>query len=207
MTILLNITKEELSSVSGDISYYKQILSLEGAGVEFRLVENATWLQRNLHKVYERLNWLLWPRPLRRWLLVRSRTVVIPGSCLHGVDVIFSHLLFPILKGPDSPPVVWSSQGISPEFYYERTSRFTQADVAELYNKLSSMATCALIWTESQARTVSELCDLACDMVVIPPIIQVKMGTGEETELPGSEADCRFLFVGREPGRKGLMSL
>ena len=206
MRVLLNLREKELAQFSGDISFYRNLLAFQTDGLHFHLVNRRQWVLREARKVFERANQKIWPRGVRRLLLKVSRKSYIHPSNLNGVDVILSHILFPIVQGHDTP-IIWSSQGISPPFYYDAAGPFTQEDVVDLYNDFGNRADLLLIWTRSGANTVKNLCSLRTPIAVLPPVMDVQPLDKDRRTLPPKLARCQLLFVGRHPERKGLTDL
>lgn len=205
MNILLNVDRRELASFSGDLSFYRHLLAQPMAGVEFRLLNGRGRAFRELRKGFERLNRRSWPEGFRQALLQASRWSYVHPSNLRGVELVVSHILFP----PGAArciPVLWSSQGIAPSFYYAATGPFTREDVAELYRRWGERAALMLIWTRSGAGSIRDLCP-ETPIRVLPPLTCFAPLRPEWRALPPAPASCQILFVGRDPGRKGLSDL
>jgi len=206
MKVLLNLSEEELTRFSGDVSFYANLLRLQGNRITYTLVNEHGRARRELRKAFERANRKAWPRQLRRALFRTSRWSYIHPSNLSGVDIVLSHILFPYI-GRCKISVIWSSQGISPAFYYDATGPFTQSDVVDMYNFFGKRANLLLVWTRSGARNIQNLCSVTTPIAVLPPILDVRPVRESARSLSSKSARCQVLFVGRDPRRKGLYDL
>jgi glycosyltransferase involved in cell wall biosynthesis len=122
------------------------------------------------------------------------------------MDLVLSHILWPYSRS-HGLPIIWSSQGISPSFYYDATSAFTQEDVVGLYNAFGNKASLLLIWTESGSKNVQNLCSLRTPIKVLPPITNFQPVDENSRKLQPKQAACQILFIGRDPSRKGLFDV
>lgn len=207
MRVLLNAAATELEQLGGDFTLYRDYQRLAGEGVAYELVQPDRIRQSNaiLRKAFEKLCRTWQPAIVRHRLFLASRFLYVPDSATEGIDLIFSHLLFP--AGTDSKiPIVWSSQGISPAAYYERYNhgQWTVEDVAWIYRELGKRAAALMIATHACARNVLEWCpELAGKVHVIPAPVFV---ISEEIPEKPSRRDgrLRLLFVGVDAERKGL---
>lgn len=207
MRVLLNAAATELEQLGGDFTLYRDYQRLAGEGVAYELVRPDPVRQSNaiVRKVFEKLCRTWQPAVVRRRLFLASRFLYVPDSATEGIDLIFSHLLFP--SGTDSRiPIVWSSQGISPTTYYERYNRgqWTVEDVAWMYRGLGRRADALVISTQSCARNVIRWCPELEDKVHFVPG-PVFADSGDLAAKPSHrDGVLRILFVGIDAERKGL---
>jgi glycosyltransferase involved in cell wall biosynthesis len=207
MRVLLNATTDELLRLGGDFTHYQDWRKLREEGLEFEFLAAAGLRRRStfLRKGFEKLCRTWQPPSVRRQLLLASRFLYVPRVALEGVDLIFSHVLFPWTAGA-RVPIVWNSQGISPALYYERYNRgqWTVEDVAFVYHALGQRADALVIFTHACARNVLEWCpELAGKVHVVPAPIFVP--SREFPEKPSrKDGQLRLLFVGVDAERKGL---
>lgn len=206
MNILLNITDCELTKFSGDLSFYRHLLDLKVEGLKFHTLNGRGRILREVRKVFERVNRRCWPEGIRQALFRASRWSYLHPSNLKGMDLVVSHILFPYMA-VERTPIIWSSQGISPSFYYDATGPFTQEDVVHLYNTFGSKASLLMIWTRSGCRNVQNLCSLRTPIKVLPPITNFQSVDENSRKLQPKQAACQILFVGRDPSRKGLFDV
>jgi glycosyltransferase involved in cell wall biosynthesis len=214
MRILLNSTRDEMQQLGGDFTHCRDWLGLNdtaGAGFRFDTVDRAgvrgagVFLRKGVEKACR--TWQ--PEALRRRLLLLSRYLYVPQGSLRDADLIFSHLLFPLVAGRREVPIVWNSQGISPTVYYERYNggQWTAEDVAFIYRVLGRSARVLTISTEACALNLLRWCpELAGKIHVVPAPVFVAGGAGRPKP---SERDgvIRLLFVGVDALRKGLPEL
>jgi glycosyltransferase involved in cell wall biosynthesis len=207
MRVLLNSTANELEQLGGDFTLYRDYRRLPGDAVTYELVPSNGLrdAQSFLRKGFEKLCRTWEPDVLRRRLFLASRFLRVPPEATDGIDLIFSHLLFPAITSRQTP-VVWSSQGISPAAYYERYNRgqWTIDDVAWMYRELGRQSDALVISTQSCARGVAILCpELEGKIHFVPA--PVFAGYAKPSAKP-SERDgiTRMLFVGIDAERKGL---
>jgi glycosyltransferase involved in cell wall biosynthesis len=207
MRVLLNTTTAELEQLGGDFTLYRDYQRLAEKGVSYELVSSHPARQTNavLRKGFEKLCRSWQPAAVRRRLFLLSRFLCVPPKATKGIDLIFSHLLFP--AGTDSRiPIVWSSQGISPAVYYERYNRgqWTVEDVAWMYRELGRRADALVISTQSCARNVVTWCpELEKKVHFVPGPV---FADGGDLAAKPSHRDgvLRILFVGIDAERKGL---
>jgi glycosyltransferase involved in cell wall biosynthesis len=207
MRILLNTTAAELEHLGGDFALYRDYQRLAGEGVSYQLVSPHLGRQWNavLRKGFEKLCHAWQPAALRRRLFLLSRFLHVPPKSTEGIDLIFSHLLFPAGTDPRIP-IVWSSQGISPAAYYERYNRgqWTVEDVAWMYRELGRRADALVISTQSCARNVVTWCPELEEKVHFVPG-PVFADSGDLAAKPSHrDGVLRILFVGIDAERKGL---
>jgi glycosyltransferase involved in cell wall biosynthesis len=207
MRVLLNTTAAELERLGGDFTLYRDYQRLAGEGVSYELASPHPVRQSNtiLRKGFEKLCRTWQPATVRRHLFLLSRFLYVPPKATEGIDLIFSHLLFP--AGTDSTiPIVWSSQGISPAAYYKRYNggQWTVEDVAWMYRELGSRSDALVISTKSCARNVVKWCpELEEKVHFVPGPV---FGDGGDVAAKPSHRDgvFRILFVGIDAARKGL---
>lgn len=207
MKILLNATQPELDRLGGDFSLYRDWLRLSRDRLHFSLITNS--LRRTFsverRKVLEKSCRGWQPELVRRRLFIGSRLLSIPDGEAQRCDLVFSHLLYPVISALSKRPIIWSSQGLSPSVYYERANRgmWTMEDVAFMYGVLGKSADILLISTESAANNLVEARpELEGKVRVVHPPVFVP----QDREWKPSEVDgeIRFLFVGVDAVRKGL---
>ncbi len=207
MRVLLNITAAELDRLGGDFTLYRDYRRLAGEGVAYELVRPNRARQSNafLRKAFEKLCRTWQPTIVRRRLFLASRFLFVPHKSTEGIDLIFSHLLFP--AAVDSKiPIIWSSQGISPAAYYQRYNlgQWTVEDVAWMYRELGRKADALVISTQSCARNVVSWCPELEDKVHFVPgpvFADIKDAPVKPSHVDGV---LRLLFVGIDAERKGL---
>jgi glycosyltransferase involved in cell wall biosynthesis len=207
MRVLLNTTAPELERLGGDFTLYRDYQRLAGEGVSYELVSPHPARQSNalLRKGFEKLCRSWQPAAVRRRLFLLSRFLYVPPKSIQGIDLIFSHLLFP--AGTDSRiPIVWSSQGISPAAYYERYNRgqWSVEDVAWMYRELGRRADALVISTQSCAQNLVTWCpELEGKVHFVPGPV---FADGGDLAAKPSHRDgvLRILFVGIDAERKGL---
>jgi glycosyltransferase involved in cell wall biosynthesis len=207
MRVLLNATAAELQQLGGDFTLYRDYRRLPGGDVAYELVSaNAhRRAQAFVRKGLERLCSTYEPAGIRRRLFLKSRLMYVPPQAAVGIDLIFSHILFPAGTGRNIP-IVWSSQGISPAAYYERynNGQWTVDDVAWMYRELGRRADALVISTQSCARNVAALCPELKEKIHFVPG-PVFAGSGSTSAKPSDrDGVIRLLFVGIDAERKGL---
>ena len=203
MKILLNVTRKELATVSGDVSFYRDLLAADSDGpAEYVLVDDRLTTLRNAPKAIERVTALLPNSPLKRRLFQHARRRPLSFlSRLPASDIVLSHITLPAFEA--GVPVIWSSQGLSPPEYYEATGPVGYQDVIALYEKFSRHAAALMIWTHSGAMRLEREAQLSAPVFVLPPVLAVRP-PGREL---AREASTHVLFVGRQARRKGLSEL
>jgi glycosyltransferase involved in cell wall biosynthesis len=207
MRVLLNATAAELQQLGGDFTLYRDYRRLPGGGVAYELVSanGLRQAQSFFRKGLERLCRTYEPAGIRRRLFLSSRLMYVPPQSAVGIDLIFSHILFPAGTGGNIP-IVWSSQGISPAAYYERynNGQWTVDDVAWMYRELGRRADALVISTQSCARNVAALCPELKEKIHFVPG-PVFAGSGSTSAKPSDrDGVIRLLFVGIDAERKGL---
>ncbi|MFH1314610.1 MAG: glycosyltransferase family 4 protein [Candidatus Eisenbacteria bacterium] len=214
MRILLNSTRDEMHSLGGDFTHCRDWLRLndmDDVGFRFEPVERAgvrdlgVFLRKGIEKACR--TWQ--PATLRRRLLLLSRYLYVPHKSVEDADLIFSHLLFPLIPGQSDIPIVWNSQGISPTAYYERYNggQWTTEDVAFIYSALSKTARVLTIATEACALNLLRWCpELAGKIHVVPAPVFVENGAGR-AKPSERDGEIRLLFVGVDAVRKGLVEV
>lgn len=208
LSVLLNATPEEVRSVGGDYTLYRNWLRLTTEDLHFRLVPPA-WLRRHhllARTVVEKLCYRWQPDALRRFLLIASRIISIPADAVGEADVILSHILFPWITRRPRPPVIWSTQGLSPAIYYERYSgrRWTVADVIALFRVLGREADALLISAETCARNLLAECPEFEEKVFCAPAPVFLDGKEPGDKPSRGDGVIRLLFVGVNARLKGL---
>ncbi|GBC82000.1 Glycogen synthase [bacterium HR10] len=207
MRVLLNVTAGELHGPGGDLALYRNWMRLSDERLRFHLLPSS-WRRRAqavVRKACEKLARTWEPARVRQMLHVAARALVLPRRAARGMDLILSHICFPLPQPP--VPVIWSSQGIAPPPYYERGGRWTLEDVVFLYRFFGPRADALLIATESGARSLLRWCpELEAKVHVVPvPVI----APSRDVEWKPSQTDgiIRLLFVGLDPSLKGLPEL
>ena len=201
MKILLNITPSELKIISGDVTYYLNLLDVPNDLLEFSIVQNTNKVFRFLDKIPSKLNRDFLPGKIKNWLFRYSRYHYISARDLNSIDAILSHITFPWLPRnmTDQIPIIWSSQGISPPGYYEQYHQSFN-HIVDMYNDFAPKCDLLLIWTKSCADIMLKHCNFATPVVIIPPITKFY---APENILP-KNTQFHLLFVGRDARRKGL---
>lgn len=217
MKVLLNATPRELARISGDMSFYRDLIAAD-RGTGYALVPRAAEAARLPPKLAERIAARL-PAgaafgPLRRRLFQWSRRrpiAAVPplgwgqSAGAPAVDVVLSHITLPPARADrrQSPPLIWSSQGLSPPAYYEAAGPVGYDDVVALYETCAREAAALLVWTQSGADRLRAEARLETPVVVLPPIAPPRL----PSQVPPRTADIHVLFVGRDARRKGLNEL
>jgi glycosyltransferase involved in cell wall biosynthesis len=207
MRVLLNATSQELQQLGGDFTLYQDWRRLHTEGLEFKLLTASALRRRRmlLRKGLEKLCRTWQPISLRRRFFLCSRFIYMSQPALEGIDLVFSHLLYPAGTDPKIP-IVWSSQGISPAAYYERYNRgqWTVEDVAWVYRELGRRADALVISTQTCSRNVVNWCPELEEKVHFVPG-PVFAATQEASHKPSlHDGLLRILFVGIDAERKGL---
>jgi glycosyltransferase involved in cell wall biosynthesis len=203
--ILLNISPPELT-LGGDSTHYKDYLQLSNEEIEF-LSASPRWGRRArtfVNRAAGRACRTWEPARFRQRLLIYSRQRTLGD--LRNVDAVFSHLWFPRFRTAQSPPIIWSSQGISPAAYYDYVNegRVNLYDVIRLYKVLGERSDALIIYTQTCAsNVVAALPELESKIHVIAPCVFLDPAAAKPKP---SESDgiVRFLFVGMDAVRKGL---
>jgi glycosyltransferase involved in cell wall biosynthesis len=195
-----------MGQVGGDFSNYRDWFRLDDEDIHFRMVQDrpirrvAGLARKALEKSCRRWQ----PLPLRRRLFLASRFLPVSHEDLRGADLVFSHVLFP--SGvPAGVPVVWNSQGISPDAYYERTNggRWDVREVANLYGILGRRAAALVVSSHVCARNVERWRpELSGKIHVVPAAVFAEKAAPEKPSV--KDGQVRFLFVGVDALRKGL---
>lgn len=208
MRVLLNVTPQEIRRLGGDFTLYGDWLRLRGDNLSFQTIPSRPLRRWNafLRKVWEKSCHTWQPGWIRRPLFLASRYLYVPPAALKGVDLIFSHLLYPLLSPGPRVPVIWSSQGISPPAYYQRYNRgqWTVEDVAYVYRVLGRKASALVIATEACARNVVKWCPELEEKVHVVPAPVFSGLDGLPVKPSARDGVLRLLFVGVDAERKGL---
>ena len=207
MKVLLNITPGELKETSGDMSYLRDLIALRENEFQYETLNDSHRLLRNLRKVFWHLGRWWVPQPLRRPLFIASQRNFVLPSMMAGktADVFHTHLLLPwnVATLRRRYPIVFSSAGISPPWYYRYIGRGLYEDVVAYYNLVGKMVDVIIVWTHSCARRLMEECPRIQAIVrVVPPFYRA--GSSDQLTFSKPNPITRFLFVGKEPIRKGL---
>lgn len=127
MRILLNITPRELKETSGDMSYLRDLIGLCPSDLQYVTLNDGYRHLRNMRKVFWHLGRWWVPQPLRRaFFLASQRTVLLQSMIPDGqVDIVHTHLLLPwnVAGLRRRYPIVFSSAGLSPPWYYRYIGR------------------------------------------------------------------------------------
>lgn len=208
LTVLLNATSEELECVGGDYSLYRNWLRLTSDGLRFQLVPHHPVRHQHLfwRKVAEKLCFRKQPEALRRALFIASRFIYVPREAVAKADVVLSHILFPRLPTSSYPPIIWSTQGLSPAVYYERYSgrRWTMEDVVALFRVLGRRANALLISTQTCARNLVAWCPELEGKIFLAPAPVFSTEMNPRTKPSFRDGVIRLLFVGMDARLKGL---
>jgi len=207
MRILLNITPSELKETSGDMSYLRDLLALRVGDLQYETLNDTPTPLRTVRKVFWHLGRWWVPQPLRRSLFIASQRNFVSPSMMAGkmADVFHTHLLLPwnVATLRRRYPIAFSSAGISPPWYYRYIGRGLYEDVVAYYNLVGKMVDVIIVWTNSCARRLMEECPRIQAVVrVVPPFYRT--GSSDQPSFPKTNPITRFLFVGKEPIRKGL---
>jgi glycosyltransferase involved in cell wall biosynthesis len=131
-----------------------------------------------------------------------ARYSFLPASALVGVDMILSHITFPfLLARGHGPPIIWSTQGISPPSYYDYIGRVKFEDVVSVASFFAARADRLLVWTHSGAEMMRRHCRCLKPIHVVPPAVPPPVLAAKAL---AREAEMHLLFIGRDPKRKGL---
>lgn len=206
--VVLNATAEELESVGGDYALYRNWLRLTSDTLRFQLVPPHRWRRQHLvwRTVAEKLCYRWQPEKLRRTLLLASRLISVPGEALARADVLLSHILFPWVPETSLPPIIWSTQGLSPAVYYDRYNgrRWTVEDVVHLFRVLGRRADALLISTETCARNLLSVCPELEEKIFLAPAPVFLHNESRPFKPSFQDGVIRLLFVGVNARLKGL---
>ena len=207
MRILLNITPTELKETSGDMSYLRDLIALCVSDLQYETLNDTHTSLRALRKVFWHLGRWWVPQPLRRSLFIASqRNFVLPSMTVgKTADVFHTHLLLPwnVAFLRRRYPIVFSSAGISPPWYYRYIGRGLYEDVVAYYNLVGNAVNVIIVWTHSCARRLMQECPhIQAAVHVVPPFYRT--APSDLTNFPKLSSGTRFLFVGKDPVRKGL---
>lgn len=206
--VVLNATAEELESVGGDYTLYRNWLKLTTGNLRFQLLPSHRWRRHHLvwRTAVEKLCSRWQPEKLRRTLFVASRLISVPRGTLAGVDAMLSHILFPWVLETSRPPIIWSTQGLSPAVYYDRYNgrRWTVEDVVHLFRVLGSRADALLISTETCARNLFSVCPELEEKTFLAPAPVFLSAEGLPLKPSFQDGVIRLLFVGVNARLKGL---
>lgn len=209
LEVMLNATPRELSRIGGDFTYYRSLLAAESRGVRFVLLEdswqrmlwwNYGWAYGKLY-AYGPARQLL-PVELRQRLRLRYLCAPIRAASLARTPrVAYSHIFFPQFANGNPVPIVWSTQGLVPD-YYAYWGNHRLEDAIYTFEALGQQAAALHVWTQYGAENLRRYCPrLPTPVVVVPPLVRVDP-LSDVSRKRGQPV--RFLFVGREAERKGL---
>lgn len=212
MRVLLNATRDESRQLGGDWSQYRdwhrlgEMPRLPEMEVSFAQPGMLRIVRGWERKTTERLTQPWLPRSLRRRLLVGARRIDLDPTSLGRADVLLSHLLLPPRGVMEAIPTVWSSQGIAPSRYYERSGgRWTRDDVVWFYRRLGPAARLLLVNNHTGAEALRRACpELGPKVRVVSPAVFVDVDLEVETKRSSRDGIVRLLFVGSSPHLKGL---
>lgn len=207
LCVLLNATPEELRGRGGDLVVYRNWLNLGDERLIFRTIP-PSWRRRAqafVRKACDRMARAWEPTSVRRALLRAARSLYLPRGATREADLILSHICFPLPR--PRLPVIWSSQGIAPDVYYERCGQWSLEDVVSLYRTLGPRAHALLIATASGARRLLQWCPELGEKVHIVPAPVLVPSEIPETKPSQGDGIIRLLFVGLDPILKGLPEL
>jgi glycosyltransferase involved in cell wall biosynthesis len=208
MRIVLNAAPAELARMGGDYTHYRDWKHLGQfmPDTQIELVPDGFLRSASFHarRGFEWLTRTWEPTALRHGLLAAGRRLRMPPRSLERADLVMTHLH--LATGTSGRlPVIWSSQGISPDEYYVRVDggRWLPEDVRWLYGSAGARVTILAITTQSCARRVSEACPELDERIrVVPPPV---FAEGNDVLKPSiRDGRMRLLFVGLDPDRKGL---
>ncbi|HXF05767.1 MAG TPA: glycosyltransferase family 4 protein [Blastocatellia bacterium] len=206
--VVLNATAEELKSVGGDYSLYRNWLKLTTDTLRFHLLPSHRVRRHHLimRTIVEKLCYRWQPEKVRRTLFLASRLISLPGPALERADVLLSHILFPWVSGASSPPIIWSTQGLSPAVYYDRYNgrRWTVEDVIHLFRVLGRRADALLISTETCARNLFSVCPELEEKTFLAPAPVFPRSESLPLKPSLEDGVIRLLFVGVNAQLKGL---
>lgn len=209
LEVMLNATPRELSRIGGDFTYYRSLLAAESLEVRFVLLEDS-W-QRMLWWNYGRAYGKLYacgparqvlPVELRQRLRLRYLCAPISAAFRERTPrVAYSHIFFPRFANGNPVPIVWSTQGLVPDYYAYWGSHRLE-DAIYTFEALGQQAAALHVWTQYGAENLRRYCPrLRVPVVVVPPLVRVDP-LSDVSRKRGQPV--RFLFVGREAERKGL---
>ncbi len=207
MQVLLNATQAEVTRIGGDFTHYQALLELNTRihGWGFNLLKYGDGL-RSLHRFSGKFLHLTGAQ-CKVPLLLYSRQLPVADPDIRKTD---ANLIYSVVSVAQMPrrtamPQVWYSQGISPSAYYDWYGAVTQQDVVTLYQRLAPRVTVIIIGTENCAQRLQELAGpLPCPVLVIPQLTWVPPLADLRLKDPDR---LRFLFVGRDYRRKGLIEV
>lgn len=201
--VVLNITPAELEKVTGDTSFYRNLLTIKQEDITFACLPDKWTKTRKAPRALMLMNRPYLPGWLRDGLLYTSRFSPLNPAWIGSGDILLSHVLYPLfLPRPKSEiPIIWSSQGISPPEYYSAYGQARYEDVVKVYKRLGKRATLLTVWTEDGAeRMIAECPELAGRTLVVRPYLPLV--AVKPRRYP--KGTVRILFVGLNPVRKGL---
>ena len=208
MRVLLNASPSELKETSGDMSHLRDLIKLPPGPLQYATLNDNHRCLRNIRKIFWHLGRWWVPQSLRRVLFASSQRTFVPSSMIPLVkaEVFHTHLSLPWNSGTlrRHYPMVFSSAGISPPEYYRYIGRGLYEDVVAFYQLVGRVVDVIIVWTHSCARRLKEACpDLTATVHVVPPFYQ--LGPLDEDVVQKPNSMTRFLFIGKEPIRKGLL--
>lgn len=201
--VILNITSAELKKITGDVSFYRNLLDHRPGENQLLSLPDEWLLPRKAVRFFDVYGRPWYPSYIRSSFLHLSRRTIVNSSRILPGDVFLSHIHFPaFFPRPRFPvPLIWSTQGISPPEYYDAKGFTRYEDVVALYRRLGPRATVIMVWTHDCAeRMIAECPELAGHTEIVRPFVPVR--TASITFEP--QGPLRLLFIGRDPERKGL---
>ncbi len=213
LRVLLNITHRELLERSGDVVLLNDLFVCTADGdapLRYCTLSGGGLLARDLRRVFWHLSFHWQPRLLRRRLFIPSQRNYIPLSSIPRttLHLIHTHLFLPWNAAALRKrwPIVFSSEGLSPPEYYNYIGRGLYPDVVAYYNLVGRSVDRIVVWTSSCAERLKQACPAIAPLVeFVPPLLSVEAcPTETRTAAPPGKRKTRFLFMGKEPCRKGL---
>ncbi len=211
--VLLNVTPLELQGKSGDLSFLRDLCSLSStpdSPLRYQTFLKGQGPVRDLRKVFWHLAHWWEPQWFRRATVFNSqRNHVLPRMIPEGpVDIFHTHLFLPwnVEELRQRWPIVFSSAGLSPPGYYRYIGHGLYRDVVAYYDLVGKNVDRILVWTQACARRLKQACPSLSSLVeVVPPFYQVEERSAEDKPgLISAGRETRFLFIGKDPCRKGL---
>lgn len=206
--VLLDCTPSELRKVTGDTIYYRNLLAIRHPYVKFFLLKERFTKLRKARKIWDKMlmKWRF-PIPIRRSIIFAARRSLIVSAQLPDdicPDVIHSQINCPIVLGRKAIPIIWSTQGIGADEYYERFIHMNVKDVLWYYSRMLRHCTTAIVWAQSSVE-ILRTSNVGAPVEFVPFFIP---GPAEKPDfdVPLNQA-IRLLFVGSNVKLKGLEDL